>query len=183
MTLLPAMAGLALVAGLAQLCTRHAGAVLGLSMLQGVAVALALAVADWFWAASIVLVLSVVSLPFLFAWVPETHARSMGAAGSAAWPSGWGVAVGAAGAALAVQIPVVGLPFAVLLCGLVAVVTRTEPRSRVLGLLGMQHGITLAACSQGESDGLTILAATLPLVPSVMMASMAWQRRGGGAAS
>lgn len=171
MTLLPVLACLALAAGLAQLCTGHLGALVGFSMVQGVAVVLALAAGGWFLAASIVLVLSVVLLLLLFVWMPMPHA---GPAGTGS--RGWGLALGAVGAALAAQIPVVGLPFAVLLVGLVAVGTRPAPGARVLGVLAMQHGIVLAACLQGESDGATILVAALPIVPILLVASLARPR-------
>ncbi len=176
MTLLPVLACLALAAGLAQLCTGHLGALVGFSMVQGVAVVLALAAGGWFLAASIVLVLSVVLLPLAFARMPTLHAARNGTGSR-----GWGLALAAAGAALAAQIPVVGLPFAVLLVGLVAVGTRPDAGVRVLGVLAMQHGIVLAACLQGESDGATILVAALPIVPIIMVASMARPWPGEGA--
>ena len=169
---LSAIAVLALAAGLAQLCTRHLGALVGLSMVQGLAVVLALLVDGWFGAAAVVLVLSVVLVGLLFARLPALHA-----APAVVGSPGWGLALGTAGAALAAQIPVVGLPFAVLLAGLVAVGTRRDPGPRVLGLLAMQHGIVLAACLHGEADGVTILVAALPIVPFIMFVSMPrpWQ--------
>ncbi len=167
MTLLPALACLALAAALAQLCSGHPRALVGFCMVQGSAVVLALLAGGWFGAALIVLVVSVAPIPLLFAWLPALRARS-----AVARSRGWGLALGTAGAALAAQIPVVGLPFAVLLNGLVAVGTRSEAGTRVLGVLAMQHGITLAACLQGEADGLTILVAAMPIVPIIMVASM-----------
>jgi hypothetical protein len=174
MSVLPIIAGLTLAAGFAQLCTGHLGALLSFSMVQGVAVVLALLAGGWFGAASIVLVLSVVMVPLLFRWMPALHGRRAGTGSR-----GWGLVLATAGAALAVQIPVVGLPFAILLAGLVAVGMRPEPGPRVLGLLAMQHAITLAACLQGEADGLTILVAALPIVPIVMVVSMTVRQREG----
>ena len=188
MTSLSAIAVLTLAAGLAQLCTRHLGALVGLSVVQGLAVVLALLVDAWFGAAAVVLVLSVVLVALLFAWLPALHAAPA-AVGSPGWGlpgwglpgwglPGWGLALGTAGAALAAQIPVVGLPFAVLLAGLVVVATRPDPGPRVLGLLAMQHGIVLAACLHGEADGVTILVAALPIVPFIMLASIPWPWQG-----
>ena len=74
MTSLSAIAVLTLAAGLAQLCTRHLGALVGLSVVQGLAVVLALLVDAWFGAAAVVLVLSVVLVALLFAWLPALHA-------------------------------------------------------------------------------------------------------------
>ena len=193
MTSLSAIAVLTLAAGLAQLCTRHLGALVGLSVVQGLAVVLALLVDAWFGAAAVVLVLSVVRVALRFAGLPALHAAPA-AVGSPGWGlpgwglpgwglpgwglPGWGLALGTAGAALAAQIPVVGLPFAVLLAGLVVVATRPDPGPRVLGLLAMQHGIVLAACLHGEADGVTILVAALPIVPFIMLASIPWPWQG-----
>ena len=183
MTSLSAIAVLVLAAGLAQLCTRHLGALVGLSMVQGLAVVLALLVDGWFGAAAVVLVLSVVLVGLLFARLPTLHAAPV-VVGSPGWGlpgwglAGWGLALGTAGAAMAAQIPVVGLPFAVLLAGLVAVGSRRDPGPRVLGLLAMQHGIVLAACLHGEADGVTILVAALPIVPFIMFVSMPWPWQG-----
>ena len=73
--------------------------------------------------------------------------------------------------ALATTVPGIGLPFAVILLGLLLVASRALPAHQALGIAAAQNGLMLAAIGTGLSDAPLLLVA-LPFLPALAFAAL-----------
>jgi hypothetical protein len=163
------MAGLVLVLTLAQFCVRRVDAALMLSIAQGVAASVALA-AQQLWMPSGALLISTIWLSLtcrrlLDATAMERDAPSLCGIAPA-------IAIGALLVLLAMAADAAGLPFSLVLLGLLLSATRTHPMMRVLGLFTAQLGAALAA---GVAEALpwpALVAAIVPVVPALALGAV-----------
>jgi hypothetical protein len=166
----PSLSILALVAAAVACAFRQAGAMATATVAQGACVALALAVAGHLAAALVVLLFGALAMPL-------TVGRRLGG-GSHGAPPLSATAAALAVVMIAVTIPHIGIPLALLLTGLWQVATRRDPAARILGLVTMQNGVALAAAIPPGAAWPLVALAALPIPAALLLAGIrqAWRR-------
>lgn len=191
MTGIVALAGaLALSLSFAMLFTRRIAPLLRICTVQALATAIAAGAQGWArhdaslcFAALLAFVLNGLALPLALRRLIERATTPS----PVRWRCGFGASAGAAFALAAAsvagairpadrqQVELLALALSILLLGLLLLAVRSHRMMPALGLLSSQNGVVLASCVIPGAPMPVLLVAAIPLVPSLVFASL-WLR-------
>lgn len=166
------MAGLALILSFGLLCVRRTGLALCLFAAQGLAVAIAVAALHDLPAAALDAAVAL-TIPWLL------HSRiPMSPAAGWAWPMPSTLAAASVLSLLAAAAGQLALPLAILLLGLLLLVSRRSSVLHVLGICSLQQAALLATVSSLGTSPMLPFAVAIPVLPALALAGLLLQTEG-----